>query len=135
MVSSWNGRESILVGCAENPEKIFKLRWRNGTTLEWVLMNQKSKYPRSNAVAMLIPDARLTSCKIIRNTGTTTLHTTTTTVTPITLITTTTATTTTTTSTTTTPITGKHSGARVIQKWYSLLLNRYSQYRSLIEIF
>ena len=62
MVSSSNGREAILLGCAENPEKIYKLRWRNATTLEWVLMWQKLKYPRSNAVAMLIPDA-LTHCR------------------------------------------------------------------------
>ena len=62
MVSSSNGREAILVGCEENPEKIYKLRWSNGTTLEWVLMKQKLKYPRSNVVAMLIPDA-LTHCK------------------------------------------------------------------------
>ena len=61
MVSSSNGREAILVGCAENPEKIYKLRWSNGTTLEWVLMKQKLKYPRNNAVAMLIPNA-LTQC-------------------------------------------------------------------------
>ena len=62
MVSSSNGREAILVGCDENPEKIFKLRWSNGTTLEWDLMKQKLKYPRSNAVAMLIPDGLLTHC-------------------------------------------------------------------------
>ena len=62
MVSSANGQEAILVGCDENPEKIYKLRWSNATTLEWVLMKQKLKYPRSNAVAMLIPDA-LTHCK------------------------------------------------------------------------
>ena len=61
MVSSKNGREAILVGCAENSEKIYKLRWSNETTLEWVLMKPKLKYPRSNAVAMLIPDA-LTQC-------------------------------------------------------------------------
>ena len=62
LVSSSNGQEAFLVGCAENPEKIYKLRWSNGGTLEWVLMKQMLKYPRSNAVAMLIPDA-LTFCK------------------------------------------------------------------------
>ena len=62
MVSSSNGREAILVGCDENSEKIYKLRWSNETTLEWVLMKQMLKYPRSNAVAMLIPDA-LTHCR------------------------------------------------------------------------
>ena len=61
MVSSSNGREAILVGCAEIPEKIYKLRWSNGTALEWALMKQKLKYPRNNAVAMLIPKA-LTQC-------------------------------------------------------------------------
>ena len=61
LVSSSNGQEAILVGCNENQEKIHKLRWSNGTNLEWVLMRQKMKYPRSNAVAMLIPDA-LTRC-------------------------------------------------------------------------
>ena len=63
MVSSSNGQEAILVGCEENPEKIYKLRWStNGTTLEWVLMKQLLHYPRSNTVAMLISDA-LTHCK------------------------------------------------------------------------
>ena len=61
MVSSSNGQEAILVGCAENPERLYKLRWSNETSLEWVLMKQMLKYPRSNAVAMLIPDA-LTQC-------------------------------------------------------------------------
>ena len=63
MVSSSNGQEAILVGCEENPEKIYKLRWSNGTMMEWVLMKQKLKYPRSNVVAMLIPDTLLTHCK------------------------------------------------------------------------
>ena len=61
MVTSSNGKEVILVGCTENPEKIYKLRWSNETTMEWVLMRQKLKYPRTNAVAMLIPNA-LTQC-------------------------------------------------------------------------
>ena len=61
MVSSSNGQEAILVGCAENSEKIYKLRWSSNGTLEWVLMKQKLKYPRTNAVAMLIPDS-LTQC-------------------------------------------------------------------------
>ena len=56
-----NGQEAILVGCKESPEKIYKLKWNNKATLEWVLMKQKLKYPRSNVVAMLIPDA-LTRC-------------------------------------------------------------------------
>ena len=62
MVSSSNGKEAILVGCEENPEKIYKLRWSIQANLEWVLMKQELKYPRSNAVAMLISDA-LTHCK------------------------------------------------------------------------
>ena len=61
MVSSLNGKEAILVGCKENPEKIYRLRWSNENILEWILMRQKLKYPRSNGVAMLIPDA-LTYC-------------------------------------------------------------------------
>ena len=61
MVSSSNGKEAILVGCEENPEKIYKLRWSIQANLEWVLMKQQLKYPRSNAVAMLIPNA-LTQC-------------------------------------------------------------------------
>ena len=61
MVSSSNGQGAILVGCEENPEKIYKLIWNDGISLEWVLMKQKLKYPRSNAVAMLIPDV-LTLC-------------------------------------------------------------------------
>ena len=62
MVSSSNGREAILIGCRENPEKIYKLRWSNGTNMEWMLMKQKLNYPRSNAVAMLISDKQ-THCK------------------------------------------------------------------------
>ena len=102
MVSSSNGQEAILVGCAENPEKIYKLRWCNATNLEWVLMWQKLKYPRSNAVAILIPYA-LTHCKIPLVT-TTTLKTTEIT-TPITLRTTTSPTTSPTTTSSTTPTT------------------------------
>ena len=64
LVSSSNGQEAFLVGCKENPGRIYKLRWSNGTTMEWVLMRQKLKYPRSNAVAMLIPDAQMTRCKL-----------------------------------------------------------------------
>ena len=61
-----NGQEAILVGCKESPEKIYKLKWNNIATLEWVLLKQKLKYPRSNAVAMFIPDI-LTHCKILNN--------------------------------------------------------------------
>ena len=57
-----NGQEAILVGCEQSPEKIYKLKWNNKGTLEWVLMKQKLKYPRSNAVAMLILDGLLTHC-------------------------------------------------------------------------
>ena len=57
-----NGQEAILVGCEQSPEKIYKLKWNNKATLEWKLMKQKLKYPRSNAVAMFIPDI-LTHCK------------------------------------------------------------------------
>ena len=64
LVSSSNGQEAFLVGCAENPEKIYTLRWSSTLSLEWVLMTQKLKYPRSNTVAMLIPNALLTNCKI-----------------------------------------------------------------------
>ena len=99
MVTSSNVQEAILVGCDPNPEKIYKLRWSNGITLEWELMKQKLQYPRSNVVAMFIPDA-LTHCRTTPSTTSTTLQTTPTTVTPIILNTTTTLITT---STTTTP--------------------------------
>ena len=94
MVSSSNGKEAILVGCKENPEKIYRLRWSNETILEWILMRQKLKYPRSNGVVMLIPDT-LTYCRTTIVT-TVTLQTTT--------ITTTTPTTTPATTSTATPI-------------------------------
>ena len=61
IVGSSNSQEAFLLGCNENSEKIYKLRWSNKTSLEWVLMKQKLKFPRSNAVAMLIPDV-LTHC-------------------------------------------------------------------------
>ena len=67
MVSSSNGQEAFLVGCEEDSEKIYKLRWRNTTSLEWVLMTQKLKFPRSNAVAMLIPHTILSLCNIKGN--------------------------------------------------------------------
>ena len=62
MVRSSNGREAILVGCEINPEKIFKLRWNNEFSLEWVLMKQELKYPKTGTIAMLIPD-ELTNCR------------------------------------------------------------------------
>ena len=62
MVRSSNGREAILVGCEVSPEKIFKLKWKNESSLEWVLMNQKLKYPKTGSIAMLIPD-EMTNCR------------------------------------------------------------------------
>ena len=66
MIPTPDGEGVILLGCDEESdikyetENIYRLMWK-GSELEWVIMNQKLKYPRWNLVAMLIPD-ELTNC-------------------------------------------------------------------------
>ena len=66
MIPTPDGKGVILLGCDEESdikyetENIYRLMWK-GSELEWVIMNQKLKYPRWNLVAMLIPD-ELTNC-------------------------------------------------------------------------
>ena len=54
MVTSQNG--VIVLGCTQNPESIYEMINTDGT-LSWRLMEQKLKYPRDSAIAMLIPDS------------------------------------------------------------------------------
>ena len=62
MVTLPIGNEAVLVGCegGNSIDKIFKIIWE-GEQLKWVTLPQKLKYPRTSAVAMLIPDS-MTNC-------------------------------------------------------------------------
>ena len=67
MVKSPDGKNAILIGCYECEgcdvpisDKIFELK-EIGENLVWEEMKQKIQHPRTNAVAMLIPD-ELTNC-------------------------------------------------------------------------
>ena len=59
-----DGNEAVLIGCNDGNknglEKIFKLTWQ-GDQLRWDTLSQELKYPRNQAVAMIIPDS-LTEC-------------------------------------------------------------------------
>ena len=50
----------ILLGCDENPDAIYALISINGG-LKWIELTQKLQFPRTSALAMLIPD-ELTNC-------------------------------------------------------------------------
>ena len=60
-----SGNEAVLIGCNDGNknglEKIFKVSWQ-GDELEWETLDQELKYPRNQAIAMIIPDS-LTICK------------------------------------------------------------------------
>ena len=59
------GDEVLYVGCNDGdyPTKdIFKLTWQ-GDHLQWVMLPQKLKYPRKDAIAMFIPDSFNTDCR------------------------------------------------------------------------
>ena len=62
MITLPSDREVVLMGCynGSHSENIYKLTWQ-GENLEWVTLPQKLKYPRGDAVAMLIPDS-ITDC-------------------------------------------------------------------------
>ena len=60
MVTSPNGNGIILLGCYEKRDAIYELSNTNGT-FQWLEMTQKLQYPRTETVAMLIPDD-LTNC-------------------------------------------------------------------------
>ena len=59
-----NSNEAVLIGCNDGNknglEKIFKITWQ-GDDLEWETLSQELKYPRNQAIAMIIPDS-LTEC-------------------------------------------------------------------------
>ena len=60
-----SGNEAVLIGCNDGNknglEKIFKVSWQ-GDELQWETLDQELKYPRNQAIAMIIPDS-LTICK------------------------------------------------------------------------
>ena len=64
MVTLPNDNEAVLVGCEDEnldfTEKIYKLTWQ-GEHLNWVTMAQELKYPRYDAVAMLVQN-EITNC-------------------------------------------------------------------------
>ena len=49
------------MGCNENPEKIYELSVGDLDQLEWKTLDKELKYPRSNLVAMMVPD-EFTNC-------------------------------------------------------------------------
>ena len=58
-----NGHEAILTGCNrfDTPiGEIFKLTWE-GDRLQWETLPHKLKYPRTQTVAMMIPNS-MTNC-------------------------------------------------------------------------
>ena len=63
MVTLPHGTEVVYVGCNEGDDTtadIFKLTWQ-GKHLQWVMLLQKLKYPRKDAIAMFVPDS-ITNC-------------------------------------------------------------------------
>ena len=60
MITSPDGHGIILLGCYESMDKIYELRNIDGD-LQWNILPQKLKHPRTNTVTMLIPDD-LTNC-------------------------------------------------------------------------
>ena len=51
-----DGQSILVLGCTENPEKIYELSVGDQDQLEWKTLDKELKYPRSNLVAMMIPD-------------------------------------------------------------------------------
>ena len=51
-----DGQRILVLGCTENPEKIYELFVGDQDQLEWKTLDKELKYPRSNLVAMMIPD-------------------------------------------------------------------------------
>ena len=54
VVKTPNGQGVIAVGC--QTDDIFKLEWKDETTLEWSTMTQKLKYSRYENAAMYVPN-------------------------------------------------------------------------------
>ena len=56
-VKTPNGEGIIVVGCGwSSTNDIYKLEWKDDTTLEWSTMTQKLKYPRFENAAMYVPN-------------------------------------------------------------------------------
>ena len=50
------GEVVLVMGCNENPEKIYQLSDMPGGQLKWGTLSLELEHPRSNLVAMMIPD-------------------------------------------------------------------------------
>ena len=68
-VKTPNGDGIILVGCAlgSHTKDLFKLEWKDETTLEWSTMTQKLKYSRYENAAMYVPN-NMVNCHTGNNT-------------------------------------------------------------------
>ena len=62
MVLSPNGEGVIVLGCREHSQSFYQLYKDRSGMLSWRKMIQKLKYPRSDTVAMLVPD-EIVSCE------------------------------------------------------------------------
>ena len=51
-----DGKTVYLLGCFENPESIYELHSNENGMLAWKKTEQELKYPRSNTIAMSVPD-------------------------------------------------------------------------------
>ena len=60
-----NSNEAVLIGCNDGNrnglEKIFKIFWQDDD-LVWEILPQELKYPRTEAIAMFVPDSPHTEC-------------------------------------------------------------------------
>ena len=61
VVKTPNSEGIIVLGCGEgggvsDSSDLFKLEWKDETTLEWSTMTQKLKYPRFENAAMYVPN-------------------------------------------------------------------------------
>ena len=64
MVTSDNGNSVILLGCYEDRESIYKMKASTTAgALIWEKMPQKLQFPRTETVAMLVPD-KLVKCNL-----------------------------------------------------------------------
>ena len=63
MVTLDNGKSVILLGCYEDRESIYKMKAStpNGPLI-WEKLPQRLQFPRTETVAMLVPDS-LVKCK------------------------------------------------------------------------
>ena len=56
-----DGQIILVMGCIENPEKIYELSIGDQDQLEWKTLHKELKHSRSNLVAMIVP-GEFTQC-------------------------------------------------------------------------